>query len=280
MEGWHFAEDEMFFCSCGETLEACPLFRSIATEFQQNGLPFDPRNFGTAYRLAKSDRLNRFLTGQLPILPSTAAERCRDWLVSLMPRMREHIDQCNQANLIFIRSALSFSGAEVFVDATKNPYRLRFLRTLSGLELKVLHLIRDFHGVVLSFMENRSLGAVEATKMWIREQSNILRITSEFAPVLKIHYEDLCEEVGNSLAEIHKFIGLHPKPFPGNFQSGEHHILGNKMRLESSGRIAKSARWKTALSQSQLGQINLVATGFVKRFASHPLSAILKYYLN
>jgi hypothetical protein len=270
----------MFFCSCGEALGECPLFRSIAAAFRENGLPFDPRNFGTAYRLSKSERLNRYLTGQLPMLRSTVAERCRDWFVALIPPMRKRIDQHNHANLIFIRSALSFKGARVFVDASKNPYRLRFLRVLPHVELKVLHLIRDLRGVVLSFIENRGLDAAEATRMWMREQLNIFRITNEVSPVLRVHYEDLCKQVDGTLAEIHKFVGVEPNPFTGNFQSVEHHILGNKMRLEHTGKIVNSARWKTTLSQAELDRINWTATSFVKRFGFHPLSDILRYYLN
>jgi hypothetical protein len=73
MDGWNYGEDETFECSCGRILCECPFFRRVARAFADEGLPFDYRDFGTMYRLARSARFNRYLLGSLPASSSTRA---------------------------------------------------------------------------------------------------------------------------------------------------------------------------------------------------------------
>jgi hypothetical protein len=279
MEGWRYDDSELFYCSCGQSLDRCPLITIIADAFRVGGLPFAPNDFGTSYRLSNNERLNRYLTGRMPFVHTNYIEKLRDTIVAQIPMFSRTISRCDRANLTFIQNALSFSGAAVFVDATKNPYRLRYLRRLKEVDLNVLYLIRDFRGVVLSFMENRRLDATDAAKMWIREQVDILRILSEFPAFIKIHYEDLCETADETLSGIHRFAGLSPARFSGDFKGVDHHILGNVMRLGDATEIVKSTRWRTELSTKEIRNITDIALAYVKRNNTHPLADILNYYV-
>jgi hypothetical protein len=279
MEGWNYGEDEEFYCSCGNPLERCPFFNEVAHAFQRDGLPFAWRDFGTAYRLAKNERLNRYLTESLPWISNSPLERLRDGFIAHTPGFAARLRRHDQANKAFVRTALAYSKASVFVDGSKNPFRLRLLQRVRDFDLRVLYLIRDFRGVALSNMKTRGCNPRRATEIWLHDQSNILRVLAEFPGALHVYYEDLCEHVDDTLATIHRFVDLTPNAFPGSFKASEHHILGNTMRLDGEAKIRKNERWKTELSPDQLQTVTSVAEDFVNSHASHPLSGIIQHYL-
>src|SRR3989344_1164205 len=150
MEGWKDADVNTFQCSCGTVLKTCPFFVKIAGIFGQNNLPFAPNDFGTGYRLIHNTRFNQYLTEALPYIRSTGIEKLRDWVVAHMPGFSKRIDQNNRANVLFMRTALALTGAKVFMDADKSPYRMRYLQRLPDISLRPLYLVRDPRGVVLT----------------------------------------------------------------------------------------------------------------------------------
>lgn len=278
MEGWEY-EDTSFSCSCGEALEKCPFYRYIQEAFQNKGLPFAFSNFGTAYRFSKSDRINRLLTEKLPFIQSSHLERLRDKLIRITPPFAGRISQFDRANLEFISSALQYNHASVFVDASKNPYRLRHLQHVNGIELHALHLVRDIRGTIHSSKKNRGWDTTLATRIWLREQADILRITKEFGPVLQIYYEDVCDDVDASLAKISDFVGLPSEHYAGDFKTVEHHVLGNSMRLSGPSKITKSERWKTELSSDDLDTIKRVTETELQHYKNETLYEIVHHYL-
>jgi hypothetical protein len=276
--GWRYKDGDVFYCSCGRVLESCPFFQTMAKAFQDNGLPFDFRDFGTRYEIARSPRLNRYLTMELPLVRSNRVEGLRDALVRLNRVWARALDRQNRANLIFVQTALSYSGAHVFVENTHNPYRLRHLGRIPELDLAVVYLVRDIRGVVYSYMKNHGWDLDFAIRTWFRQQSNIVRILKEFDHTVTISYERLCDSTDEVLASLHRFVGVQPRPFAGDFKSAEHHILGNVMRLTDS-KISKDIRWQEKLSANDLEAIRCAGLAFAKRNRGHPVSEIVGRYL-
>ena len=278
--GWPFGEHEAFYCSCGELLEQCPFYREISRSFAENHLPFDIRNFGTEYRLARHDRLNRYLTASLPAFESSALEKLRDTIVEWIPGVANRLAQQDKANWTLINAALINSGASIYVDNSHDPYRLRKLTRIEGLELKNIHLVRDPRGVVLSCMKNANWSASLAVHLWQRRQRDIVRIGAELSnPSLRIYYEDLCRETDRILALIHQFAGAAPQPFPGSFDSAEHHILGNAMRLRDN-QIRFEERWRRELQAPDLDTVNASLIRFADSAPEHPVTEIIRHYLS
>lgn len=277
-EGWNYGRDEVFPCSCGAPLSDCGFFRTIAAAFRSEGLPYNPREFGTRYRLAHSTRLNRYLTDELPRIGSSALETVRDRLVACVPRFARLLARQDRANLVFVQTALATSHARVFVDAAKSPFRLRHLRRIPELDIHVLHLVRDPRGVTLSNMKKKEYDAALCVRLWIREQVVISRIAREFPKLMTIYYEDLCEALDDTLAAIHNFAGIPPRRPPADFRSVPHHILGNEMRLAAASSIVKDSRWTRELSVADLGTIARACAAFRQRHANHPVSEMIARY--
>ena len=227
--GWRYGEDERFYCSCGEELENCPMFRRVAAAFADAGLPFAFRDFGTRFEAVGAERLNRYLTTRIPFVRHSAVEKVRDAVVGLNPWWAARLARQRQANRVFAQAALDYSGAEVYVDNTHNPYRLRHLGREPDLRLSVVYLVRDPRGVVFSHMKNHGWDLQFAIRSWMRQQLNIIRIKDEFDHTVTIHYEDLCDATDQTLAAVHRLVGLSPHPFQGSFTEGEHHILGSRI---------------------------------------------------
>ena len=261
------------------SVERVSLFSEIASAFRAKCLPFDPRNFGTAYRLVGNTRIDRYLTGAMPWISTTGLEQLRDACVGRIPPFAARLAQQDLANQTFIQRALAYSNAEVFVDACKSPYRLRHLRRLAGLQLQVVHLLRDPRGVALSNMTKRGWDAALSARLWIREQATILRIVREFPWVTQVYYEDVCDAADETVARLSRFVGLAPHSLPADFKTVEHHILGNWMRLRTSGAITRDTRWQTALSSRDRDAILQRLRAFLSRHETHPLSAIIRRYL-
>ena len=280
MIGWQYGQNETFDCSCGEALPDCPFFSSIAKAFQNNKLPFDFRQFGTGYSLTDSETLNRYLTESLPLIRNSRLERIRDAVIMALPSVAKTLRRQDLANKTFISAALDYSGASVFVDASKDPYRMRHLRRINDFDLRILYLVRDPRGVSRSTMKTRKWDAARAIEWWIRDQLNILRISAEFSSVLPIYYEDLCDSVDDTLARIHQFVDLEPEAFSGDFMASEHHILGNSMRLTGQSNIQKNERWREELSSTDIDIITGALRDFVEKDPKHQLSTIIKHYLD
>lgn len=278
MEGWEYGPDQRFLCSCGSELPDCLFFRNMKDVFDRSGLPFAYDRFGTAYRIVDSSRLNRSLTANLPGLRSSGLERMRDAIVGTLPVIAGRIRRCHEVNRTFIRSSLQYRGASVFVDATKDPFRARFLAR-GGFDVRMMHLFRDPRGVALSYMEHRNYDAEVAAARWIREQLSIMRVIAEMPMSVEVYHEDVCERTNETLGLIHRAAELEPQPCPDDFRDVEHHILGNTMRLDAGGRIVSGSRWKTALARADRHIVENRLASFVRSRPRHRLSGVIRYYL-
>ena len=278
-QGWDWAADEEFFCSCGKPLAECPFFRSVRDAYERQGLAFDYRDFGTRYELSRNERLNRWLTGNVPVKTFTAAERLRDRLIRLVPPWSRRLELLDRNNRCFMEATLAYHGATVFADGSQDPFRLRHLARIEGLDIHVLHLVRDVRGVVFSNIGKKGWCADTATRMWLDQQTHIVRIAREFGRILTVHYESLCDETDATLKSIHRFVGLEPAGFAGGFKQGDHHVLGNDMRL-GDNRIVRSRRWEREMAAADRDTVETICRAFVEARPDHPVADLARHYLD
>lgn len=257
--GWAGLTDD-FPCSCGAPIKACPFFSAIAGAFSEAGLSLAFQgHFPTCYTLGtRFARLDQLIFENLPKFGATRLERWRDVAVRHTPPLRGRVAAVNRANVIFMRAALNYTGAQVYVDNSHSPYRCQRLSGVSGLNVFPVHLVRDVRGAALSAAEIYGWSVEFAALHWIRVQEQIVRVfksTPRLLPKSKpyshlvVSYEDLCNQTERSLARITDRVGLSPPEEIGDFKAFEHHILGNEMRF-GSGKIAQSQRWRTELSRA------------------------------
>ena len=81
-----------------------------------------------------------------------------------------------------------------------------------------------------------------------------------------VRYEDLCREADEILRSIFRLVNLDPASAGSDFLSVSHHILGNAMRLKSTGEIRLDEKWRTSLASEQLAVFDRLGGPLNRRF--------------
>lgn len=251
----------------------------VRKNFEDSGLVFDPTDFGTAYRLSQNQRVNQILLANIPLIHNSAIEDFRNRIVDSVHRWRRVIQQQHVANKVLMKTVLDYYEAEVYLDNSHSPYRLKKLSDCPEFKVDVIHLIRDPRGVCGSLMRNSGLTAKEAINTWLLHQMDIARITANVYKPLHLSYEKLCRVPNEQLARIHEHCSLPHEQYDGNFKEGEHHILGNRMRL-SGGDIRLDEKWRRELTASQRTIIENKLNKFLSKYSQHRLASIIQEYLD
>lgn len=243
-------------CSCGSRMGECPFFRKMADRLERHGLSFDPVHWNLLYRMSESSILSRVKTGSLR---NTTLEELRDVLWSFHPGYRRERELLDRSNVLFVRSALSISGAKIFFDASKDPNRIRFLKRLEGVRLKVIHLVRDPRGLAYSRIRDKGMTADRAADAWVRTNRNANRHLASLdrGDWIRVRYEDFCTKTEEVLQQIGGFLGIGPIQRPTDFRKTPHHIMGNKMRLpeNATSGIRLDEQWRERLSKADVERV-------------------------
>jgi hypothetical protein len=117
-----------------------------------------------------------------------------------------------------------------------------------------------------------------ATKIWLRRQNDILRIVADGGfEKLTVFHEDLCTATDRTLERIHSFAGVPFERFAGDFKAGEHHILGNAMRLRG-GKIQLDERWRSTLARADQEYISGTVKAWQPRFGEDTRTIVDRYF--
>ncbi|MBK8899824.1 MAG: sulfotransferase [Anaerolineaceae bacterium] len=251
-------------CSCGNLFQECPFWLRVTDVVNRHGLNYALNQYlETSFELGGSNLARRLRTKSLR---NNGLEHLRDSLVTAFwPGHRQAMKERLRRNEVFAQAILEVSGKSVFLDATKDPMRIRYLRASDRFDFFVIHLVRDVRGVVRSIMTRRpEMTVKQATRHWLQCEQNIKRHLAEVPAErqLFVRYEDLASDTLVTLNKIFSFLGLPHMQDLSNYRQVEYHIMGNKMRKLNNTEIRKDERWRTYFSESQLRTIHkLVNSG-------------------
>jgi hypothetical protein len=258
MHAPRFPEDrpEARECSCGETMGRCPFLAAVGRRIEARGLSFDPLTWDLRYRAPYLSLANRVISGSLR---HDFPETVRDILFGLVPRIRRERANLKATNAEFVRAALAATGKRFFVDASKNPMRIKFLGEIGEIDLRVVHLVRDPRGYAYSRKRDTGRPVSEVARDWRRVNSDVDRRLNELPADrwTRLRYEELCASPGPELDRVGALIGARPMGEPEDFRQVEHHIMGNKMRFGTGApaRVHLDERWREALTEHELRSI-------------------------
>lgn len=234
------AKKETYPCSCGVPLSDCKFYQKLAERTGAMGSSFDISSWETHFQLSN----------------------LRDVIVPLWPGYRKTLNRIQQNNIDFARACLELTGKQVLADTQKDPSRIKFLRETEGLDLRVIHLVRDVRAGTASIMKNHKIGdPARAARQWMVSNRNADRACRYVSPDrrLSIRYEDLCANTQGVMDQVSDFLRLDRAPVPSDIFASEHHVIGNRMRLEKTGTVRQDDSWQQRLSSSDLELIAWVA---------------------
>ncbi len=222
-------------CGCGLPFRECPFWTRVGNEAFGG---WDMLDVDHLVRLQRQVDRNRYI----PLM----------MLRRLSPGYRRALQAYTDVLARLYRAVQATSGAAVIVDSTKHASSGFLLRTVPGIDLRVLHLTRDSRGVAYSWTkEIRKPEITEQTEYmpryhpgrmafrWVAYNAlfHLLRWTG--TPVLFLRYEDFVARPRAQAERVMAFVG---KRLSGNELAfiGEdrvvlgptHTVAGNPMRFK------------------------------------------------
>jgi hypothetical protein len=182
-----------------------------------------------------------------------------------VPAVKRAIEEMGLNTWSLAQAVLEQTGKSVFVDTTRNHQRPTYLATHPLLGVKVIHLIRDPRGNVASMIKHKGMSTAAAARTWKRINVAAARtrrcVPQESSMILK--YEDLCAAPQDVINRISDFIGVERAILTPS--SGEHHVIGNSMRLNGVAHIREDRSWQTSLSREQIRTISRITEATSRR---------------
>jgi len=252
---WHrsLVEDEP--CGCGEAFSHCPYWQAVGNKAFGGWGNVDVAAVDQAQ--SKAMRLRQIVglaRGDVRLAPAAAL-------------IADHHRRVYDA-------ASSVAGASVLVDSSKHPALAYILRHEPGIDLRVVHVVRDSRGVAYSWMkkierpEGRSGGSERlmtryrpsaSALLWLAHNSSTTMLRRLGTPVMLVRYESFVQEPRRALAAVAEFASLELDTNAFDFVEDDairlrpaHTASGNPLRF-ASGRleIRPDEAWRSQLPLSK-----------------------------
>ncbi|MFG1849119.1 sulfotransferase family protein [Micromonospora carbonacea] len=262
---WQRGEVENRPCGCGRPLRDCPLWRAVARE-----LPVE-----------RAATIAAGLRGRLRMRGLPALLRRHRRGVRPVPA---HPDDAALADLY--AAVARHTGARVVVDSSKLPPYGALVGALPGIDLRVLHLVRDPRATAFSWRRRRGLDgdtdpelmsrppAWKAALLWLVWNTVTVRLWGDRAPegYLRVRYEDLTADPEPTLRRIAAFAGVDPDggPFTGPATvrlTPTHSVAGNPSRHRTGPvPITADVQWRRDLSRGSYALVTALTAAGLRRF--------------
>ena len=199
----------------------------------------------------------------------------------LLPRSGRAFDGLRAEYTDYLRrvygAALQVSGATTIVDSSKRTGLAYALSHEPGIDLRLLHLVRDPRGVTFSWMKRVArpeitdrvvympqYNAAYSSALWSGHNALLAGLRLRGVPTANVTYEGFINDPRGTLTDISRFLG---DPDPElDFMSADgstvwleptHSVAGNPMRFQTGElRLSRDELWRT---QMPVGRQRMVA---------------------
>lgn len=220
-------------CGCGRPFGSCPFWQDVGDVAFGGWHTLDPAQ---AVSLRFSVDRNRYL----PLLarPGLSARY-----------QRRHAAYVGRLARLY-RAIAEVSGCQTIVDSSKHASYAGLLSQTPGIELRVLHVVRDSRAVAHAWTKQVSRPEAGGTPMPVYKpaqaallwnaQNTAIEWLGTRQPYLRLRYEDFVESPKDCLLEAAAFAGLGDDVCMLGFLDGEtitlgssHTVAGNPMRFQT-----------------------------------------------
>ncbi len=269
---WHRSLLENRACGCGLPFDACETWQGILEE-GFGGVSTDAaRHYYSASR--QFTRMRYFPMMALPPSRRRTIENSREYL--------EVLQRLYQATA-------SYTGASLIVDTTKVPPYGRALQEMDGLDVYVVHLVRDSRAVAHSWsrrklhpdsglpMGAKGLGAgqpVTAGFMWAMWNVAAEVVMDTQSSYMRLGYEQLIRDPMGTFDTIGRFVGEGAIGGDGLEIDGDtvqmrptHTVFGNPSRFDvGTVQLRVDDAWMRKLSSPARLSVTLATAPLLYRY--------------
>jgi len=263
-------DDPDYLCSCGSKLRECGFFNELKEQINKDGVEFELDDMDLMFNVSSSERINRYLTQKIPFFNSSLLEETRDLILNFIPLYRNRIESICYRNQVFMENVTKLQKGSVFLDANKNPYRLKYLS--NKYDTTAIYLYKNGIAGAYSFykasknLDKNPITFEQACIRWFIEQITINRCLNGLKKVRKIDvsYTDLCSSTDKMVRDICDLTDISFHSID-NFQNVEHHIIGNVMRVSGINGIKESLDWKENLDNQDFKVYRKIYNKYIRR---------------
>jgi len=264
-------------CGCGRSVRACPFWSVVGDQAFGGWDAVDARH---ATRLRGS-----LLFKKLPVPHPFALPFILH--PGLSASYRRKLDEYGALMERLYRAVASVSGAQVIVDSMKVPAHVYAMSLRPGIDGRVLHLVRDPHGVAYSNQKvvkrqgerdrvRRRPAKASLRWTWINESFDVL--ARHGVPTEVVRYESFVRHPREEVRRIAAFAGVSVEEtaletIAGNLVQlpQDHLVAGNRMRF-ASGEIELRVDddWARQLTPRQRRSVSLMTWPLLRRYGYRP----------
>ena len=175
------------------------------------------------------------------------------------------------------------SGASIIVDSSKLPGRASALMSVEGIEVYVVHVVRDGRGVCWSMMKpyRRSVegGIQKETKpksLWqtaarwftVNLGAEILRLRLPRKRSMRVRYEDFVSNPAATVRSILNLLGegyIMPS-YGADTIKPQHQIAGNRRRMDNQITISKDIGWARQMPRADQAAFSALTAPLLLRY--------------
>jgi hypothetical protein len=252
---WHSGLAEDRLCGCGTPLRRCAVWEAVMGRAFGG---FDGLPAATVRALQDFwDQRRRFASRLLQPRPLGPAARAALALYS------EHAAR-------LLAAVQAVSGCRVVVDSSKTPAHLAALLAVPGIDVHVVHLVRDSRAVAYSWQQRRRRSDTPAREeyieavppwrsalLWSGINLALWRVRRGARSAAVVRYEDLAAQPASVVAQILRQIG---QPVPAALSQParaawdlgvQHTVAGNPIRLQNGPLVVRAdEEWQRRLPAS------------------------------
>ncbi|WP_254302401.1 sulfotransferase family protein [Sphingobium chlorophenolicum] len=247
------------YCACGARVRDCPEWKAIVARWTQG----EPEGFLAAYRRAQERTEGLVAPGR--------------WL--RWPGWRDHRRQ----TLKLLRGMAAVSGRPILVDSSKLPGRAFALAAMPGIDLHVVHVVRDGRGVAWSLMKGHRLSVEKGVQRELRPKPllytalrwSMVNLAAEMlcrrvgpGRAIRVRYEDFVDDPRREIGRIVTLVGERPHLPADGLAPFEprHQVAGSRHRMRKSLTIRGDDKWKRDMPGWKRKLFTLLCAPLLRRY--------------
>jgi hypothetical protein len=233
------------FCSCGRTLPTCPVWSEVVHLWSQG---------------VGGDAISSYRRLQ---------QACEGWPAPVAGR-EVWADYARHTTGLFM-AIREVTGRSIVIDSSKLPGRARALARVPGIDLRLVHLVRDGRGVAWSMRRRLARdpqAGVQAAKrarsvlrtglLWMSTNLAVERTARGLGErrAMRLAYEELVADPALALDRLGGTLGTDLSPLAAQLVVGEplaagHVMAGNRLRMDGALRLRADLDWQAQLPVGQ-----------------------------
>lgn len=267
---WQRSLKENLLCGCGEPFRECPVWSEVGRRAYGGWDNVDPDEVLTLVRSVDRHAL-------LPLLLKPG----------LWPPFARKVQRYAEILAPLFQSIADVAGGATIIDSSKAPSTAFLLRHVPGVQLSLVHLVRDSRGVAYSWTKKVARPDAPGREMymhryhppriafrWMTRNMMMEMLGRMGIPEVRVRYETLIREPREELGRLLQGLGTPFRPGDLSFVSDgkvtlhpNHTVMGNPMRMEQGVvQLRLDEQWRTALGRRQRGMVTAMTKPLLRRY--------------